>query len=329
MISLDPLERGQGGLMKCSRDLRKRITRRAAALLGTLILGIIFSGCAAGSSAHGNVARRLNDLAARNQELEKRVGELEQKLALMESVMNGGAVRSPSGTTGSGTQNLNVQPGMPAPLSGATQPTIPHPPGLTVVKIRPPSASGVNQSAATPPSGQNQDQPPPLFSDEPGFDEPTSPGAASDSQPEEPSHKTPNANPAPSGSPAGLPVEAVTLYESAVGQFHKGEYELAVEAFMLYTTRYPGTMYEPSALFYMGECKFKLGQYAGAIEQFRRYLMKFPGGNEAPIALLRMGMSYMRMEDKESARKAFKQVIERFPDSPAATAARQELENIP
>jgi len=47
------------------------------------------------------------------------------------------------------------------------------------------------------------------------------------------------------------------------------------------------------------------------------------------MALLRMGMCYSRMEDRESARKAFKQVIERFPDSPAATAAKQELENLP
>ena len=310
------------------RDPPKKVAVKTTALLGSIILSVTLSACAGGAmSGGGDVTKRLNDLAMHNQDLERRVSELERKFALLQNAMNSGRPSPGSGNTPS--QNLPTQPGAPVPLIPPAQSKIvPPPPRLTVVKIRPPSTSGVNQPAAESPSG-NQDQPPPLFGDEPGFDEPTSAPSAPPDEPDQPSDQNPGPSAAPPGSGAGVTVEAATLYESAVGQFHKGEYELAVEAFQLYTSKYPGTIYEPSALFYLGECKFKLGQYSGAIEQFRRYMMKFPAGNEAPMALLRMGMSYSRMEDRESARRAFKQVIERFPDSPAATAARQELENIP
>ena len=281
-------------------------------LCGVLVFAFMLTSCASMTSQDkGNLAKRVDKLTAKNRELSKKVNELERKLVLLESHITGGP--GVSRTTSA------LPPPLPLDNPGGSVGASP-PPGLSVVKLHPEVGADMEPPSDIPPDlPVGSDTPPPLFGEDPGFDEPASP---SDSSPVE--EVTPSAS-----YQKGVPVEAATLYESAVGQFHKGAYEIASEAFTLYIEKYPGTLYESSSLFYLGECDFNLRKFSVAIERFRSYIMRYPKGKEAPMALLRLGISYLRMEDAENAKKAFRQTMERFPDTPAAKAAQQELENMP
>ncbi len=286
-------------------------------IISLVIMALVSTGCPAGKmTGRKELARRVEELSAHNRDLNARVAELERKIALIES----GALNGDSRTV---STNSTIGQGATSPVVITQPPSIPTPSGLAVVKLHPENAPSEGDSPSETPSVGSEL--PPLFGDDPGFVEEQPASGVADTSVAEDSPPVASVRPP---EEEGVPVEAATLYESAVGQFHKGEFELAGEAFLLYLTRYPGTLYEASALFYSGECRYKRKKYSRAIEQFRRYLMKYPEGKEAPMAMLRLGMSFMRLEDVEGARKAFNRVIERFPDSAAAEAARQELENI-
>lgn len=274
----------------------------------------------------------MDELNARNAELEKRISDLERKISMLENASN----RQPNSSKAASSPLVSSTPdsSIPgaAPKAGSS---IPATPKLEVVKMHPPApltpaplpASG---TAAPPRPGKEE---PSLFGDDPSFEETSGPedpvgtsssGSGSQNYSDDPD---PSGKFSPSGG-EGLPVEGATLFESAMGQFYRGEYELASEAFLLYITRYPNTVYESGALFYLGQCKFNMKNFSDAVEQFRRYLMKYPNGKEASMALLQLGISFERMQDLENAKKAFKQVIDRFPNSAAAEAAKREMENM-
>jgi len=299
------------------KEVVRRLVKKAIFLLCiplVVSMASMLAGCPAGKGPGGkNLTKRVEELSARNRQLEKRVAELERKIAIVAVGALRGSTAPASRSTAGGS-------------SPSARPSIPHPPGLAVVKLYPTAATPeADTNPETPPDNGNA--PPPLFGDDPGFDESGTPAGSS---PGAPGEAEPPAAAAPAEEPDGhaVPVEAATLYESAIGQFRKGDYDLAAEAFMLYITKYPGTIYESASIFHLGECRYKQRQYKQAVEQFRRYIMKFPEAKEAPMVFLRLGMSFLRLEDAESAKKAFKKVIERFPESPAAKAAQRELESI-
>lgn len=131
--------------------------------------------------------------------------------------------------------------------------------------------------------------------------------------------------PTPTG---GVSVEAATLYESALGQFQKGELELAIEAFKVYLIKYPESAYAPNAMFYLGESYYSVRKYSQAIENYRRLLMKYPDCDKAPEAMFKLGMCFLKLNDIASAKQAFNRVVQTYPYSEAARSAEAELKKL-
>lgn len=307
-------------------------------LKGPLVFGValllllpgLMSCATASASTKTDLEKRVDALAVENAQLQKRVDELERKLALLESLLP---------QTARSSQGAPARPSSAAPsataapsASTATTPIIqspgmlPPPPGLAVVKVRPPAPPAAPPVSPESPGGSPYgEQPPSLFAEDPTFSEPSGEGSQDPATP-----PSAGAHGAPSAPSAGPPisVEAATLYESAMGQFQKGEIEMAIEAFKLYLTKYPDSSYVPNAMFYLGESFYKTRKYQQAMENYRRLLMKYPESESAPEALFKLGMCFLQLSDIPSAKQAFNRVVESYPYSEAAKSAQAELKKL-
>ncbi len=298
----------------------RAVFKCVSAALIIFFMGYSSMGCAfATASSKSDLETQVNALVQANQDLERRVNELELKLRLLQSNMPEAAPPDQPSPSSPPTTNNATPPGSPAPRLPGTAVILPPPSDLTVYKLSPPTSPiGVpgETPLSSPPSGE---QPPPLFGEEPDFIEPTEGGAPTSNSP-------PIIGPPPS-SP-GVSVEAATLYESALGQFQQGELNLAIEAFKLYLTKYPDSTYAPDALFYLGESLFSKRKYTQAMENYRRLLVKFPDSEKAPEALYKLGMCFLRLNDVNSAKDAFSRVVQSYPYSEAARSAEAELKKL-
>ena len=293
------------------------------------LIPAVVSCAMATASSKTDIEKRLGELVQSNRELEKRVDELERKFRLLESALpttqpaqNSSSASAPPSVASSASPSSHASS---APAAGTKSPgALPPPSGMPVLKLRPPNPSqGSENPSGAAPGSSSGEAPPPLYAEEPGS--PPAPGEGTGE---------PGPTPPPVGSPShppvtgGLSVEAVTLYESATGQYEKGKYELAIEAFQLYLTKYPDSSYAPGAMFYLGECFYQLHRYPLATENYRRMLMKYPENQRAPDALYKLGMCLLQVNDFASAKQAFNRVIEQYPNSEAAKSAQAELKKM-
>lgn len=123
-----------------------------------------------------------------------------------------------------------------------------------------------------------------------------------------------------------LPLSPDKLYAMAYNDYLQGNYELAIQGFLDYLSKYGDTEYADNAQYYIGDSLFNQKRYNDAIEAFNKVVANYPKGDKAPAALLKAGLAYIEMNDTNSAISKFKEVIKKYPKSAEAKIAEQQLE---
>jgi len=143
-------------------------------------------------------------------------------------------------------------------------------------------------------------------------------------------------NPTGSSAPAA-PAEAAaaqpppdpdSLYKSALGYYHGGQYDLAVQAFQQYLQNYADGEYASNAQFYIGECYYSQKNYAQAVEEYNTCIERYPKGNKLAAAQLKKGYALLALDKTQAGERELRSLLRRFPKSPEANLARQRLKQI-
>jgi tol-pal system protein YbgF len=125
-----------------------------------------------------------------------------------------------------------------------------------------------------------------------------------------------------SAAPTGSELAA---YDTAFDALKAGRYADSARLFAEFLDRYPGGVYAPNALYWLGESYYGLRDYSRAVEPFSQMLDRFPTHAKAPGALLKLGLTRLNLRDEDGARAAFAEVVSRYPDSDAARPAAERL----
>ena len=123
-------------------------------------------------------------------------------------------------------------------------------------------------------------------------------------------------------------VSPEALYNSAHGDYLKGNYDLAREGFQEYVNNYPETELSDNALYWIGETYYKDRQFAEAVDAFDRVIQVYPKGNKVPAAILKKGFSYLELNNQQAGVKELRWVIQKHPSSDEAKIARNRLKTL-
>jgi tol-pal system protein YbgF len=130
------------------------------------------------------------------------------------------------------------------------------------------------------------------------------------------------------GAAAQPPPDPDSLYKSALGYYHGGQYDLAVQAFQQYLQNYADGEYASNAQFYIGECYYSQKNYAQAVEEYNTCIERYPKGNKLAAAQLKKGYALLALDKTVAGERELRSLVRRFPKSPEANLARQRLKQI-
>lgn len=129
----------------------------------------------------------------------------------------------------------------------------------------------------------------------------------------------PNASAAPAGA-------ELAAYTTAFDALKSARYAEASALFAAYIDRYPGSVYAPNALYWLGESYYATRAYTQALEPFRQLVDRFPTHDKAAGAWLKIGLAELNLKHGPQARAAFAEVVSRYPGTDAARSAADRLQ---
>jgi len=114
-------------------------------------------------------------------------------------------------------------------------------------------------------------------------------------------------------------------FESALAVFRRGDFSTAQNQFVGFLSRYPGSGYAASALFWLGNAQYATRDYKEAITNFRSLIARAPQHLRAPEAVLSVANCQLELKDTKGARKTLTDLVKAYPQTEAAAAAKQRL----
>lgn len=173
------------------------------------------------------------------------------------------------------------------------------------------SSSGPSPAAQAAPAVA---PPPPAVAPAPPPIPRVPPLPASAAPPAAPSASLPAAGPTPGGD---------ELYRNALGDYTRGNYDLALQGFRAYLQRAPSGPQAANAQYWLGETYYSQRDYARAVEEFKALVHQHADSPKAPSALFKQGQAYMNLGDARQATTAFCDLLNRYPKTREAQIARE------
>ena len=119
-----------------------------------------------------------------------------------------------------------------------------------------------------------------------------------------------------------------TAYNVAFDRLKADEYADAAQLFTSFLQLYPGGVYAPNALYWLGESYYVTQNYALAAEQFRALLAQYPTHDKASGALLKIGLCEYGLGKLPEAERTLGEVIAKYPGTDVARTADDRLRAI-
>jgi TolA-binding protein len=140
---------------------------------------------------------------------------------------------------------------------------------------------------------------------------------------------------APAGTPAqgGTPAPAVgvspqKLFDSAMGDYYSGQYDIAILGFSDYIRSFPKADLADDAQVNICMAYLQDGKNDKAVEACDLAIRNYPNGDKIPDAYYRKGLALRNLKDLKGARDAWEHVVQAYPDSDAGRLAKQGLEQV-
>ena len=131
--------------------------------------------------------------------------------------------------------------------------------------------------------------------------------------------------PIPSG---GMGVSPQKLYDSAMGDYYSGQYDLAILGFSDYIKSFPKADLAAAAQVNICSAYLQDGKNDKAVEACDLAIRTYPNGDKVPDAYYKKGLALQNLRDLNGARDAWEHVVKSNPDTDAGRLAKQRLEQI-
>ncbi len=137
-----------------------------------------------------------------------------------------------------------------------------------------------------------------------------------------------NAPGAVAPAPVGAGVSPQRMYDTAWADYTNGQWALALQGFEAYIKTFPRSELTDDAAFYIGQTHFAEGKFPEAVDAFENVLLTYPDGNIVPEASYKRGLALDQLAEPARARQAFELVVKNYPESSMAALAQQALDRL-
>ena len=117
--------------------------------------------------------------------------------------------------------------------------------------------------------------------------------------------------------------EEKRLYDEAMVPLRKGEFAAAANALTAFQRRYPGSGYNDSVLFWLGNAQYGKREFKEAIASFRTLVANSPAHPRAAEALLSVVNCQIELKDNKAAKRTVDELVKAYPASEAAQAGKE------
>ncbi|HET7853273.1 MAG TPA: tol-pal system protein YbgF [Candidatus Methylomirabilis sp.] len=118
------------------------------------------------------------------------------------------------------------------------------------------------------------------------------------------------------------------VYTKALNDYHKGNYDLAINGFKSYLTFYPKTSLVPNAQYWLGESYYGQRKYREAIREFDKLIKEYPDSAKVPGAMLKQGYAYLELNEKAQGKRVLQELKNKYPNSGDARRAQDTLQGL-
>jgi len=151
---------------------------------------------------------------------------------------------------------------------------------------------------------------------------------------------TSDADPGAAGTPAsaaappgtapgpGVGVSPQKLFDSAMGDYYSGAYDLAILGFGDYIKSFPKADLADDAQVNICMAYLQDGKNEKAVEACDLAIRNYPTGDKIPDAYYRKGLALQNLRDLNGARDAWEHAAKIDPDGAAGRLAKQRLEQV-
>ena len=114
-------------------------------------------------------------------------------------------------------------------------------------------------------------------------------------------------------------------YDEAMATFRSGDFAAAASSLVGFQKRFPGSGFNESVTFWLGNAYYGKRDYKNAIASFRALVTQHPDSARAPEALLSIANCQVELKDASAARRTIGELVKTYPKSEAAQAGRERL----
>lgn len=122
----------------------------------------------------------------------------------------------------------------------------------------------------------------------------------------------------------GAAPEAMSDYRAALRLVSDRRWDEAASALTRFLDQRPEGALAAGATYWRGEVRYAQRRYEDALQDFAAVIARFPSSSREADALLKLGLCHLRLGDQALAQRYFRQVREQFPSSDAARIASRE-----
>ena len=119
-----------------------------------------------------------------------------------------------------------------------------------------------------------------------------------------------------------------TLFNAALMDFNRGNYELARQEFQDYLRDHGQSVRAVDAQYHLGALAYQQGDFEGAIRNYDLVIERYPEGTITPDAQYKKGMSLMKLNRLNEAAGEFRAVVQKYPHSNIAPNADAQLKEL-
>ena len=125
------------------------------------------------------------------------------------------------------------------------------------------------------------------------------------------------------------PSEYKEIYIEAMSNYHKGNYEEAIQGFSVLVVSDPNNEIKlaDNSQYWLAECYYSQKNYKRSITEFKK-VSRFPSSDKDADAQLKLGHAFLSMGDLDKASEAYQDLIDQYPNSEYRHVAWETIKQI-
>ena len=121
-------------------------------------------------------------------------------------------------------------------------------------------------------------------------------------------------------------VDCRNLWENAIKDMTRGQYELAVSGFSDYLSYCPDGDLSDNSQYWIAEASYEMKQFEKATEEYKKLIAEYPDSEKIPTAYFKLGLCAEETGDSQEALEYYRVLRDKYPSSLEYDLVKDKIE---